>query len=263
MTAMAEAAIVLLLGLALGSFATALAWRVPRGISWIGGRSACTGCKKPLTARDLVPVLSWLAAGGKCRHCGAAVSWRYPLAEAVTAAGCLGIYAVWGFTVPAFLIMAALPFLMALLMIDAESMILPDSLVAIAAILSIFMIIYQYVVYGPAFGFGSQAVLKLAAAPVYGGLVWLMGVLVAFVRKKDALGFGDVKFFAMAGLWLGLSWLPFFLIGAGLCGVFTGLYWRLILKKNTFPFGPALILALYAGLLGQGLELPPFPLGWF
>jgi len=257
---------VIFTGLVLGSFATALTWRVPRGIPWaaIGGRqkefarSQCVSCQKTIPVQDLAPVFSWIALKGKCRHCGHAIGWQYPAIEIVTLLGCLGVYMVWGFTAPAFIIMAAVPLLVALLAIDLEHMILPNQLVALAAALAIILIVYQYLAYDASFGFGRQALQKLAGMAVFAGVAWLMGAAVGFLKKKEALGMGDVKFFAMAGLWLGLVYLPFFLIFSGLMGVISGIGYRYALKKEIFPFGPALILALYAGLLLQGLEIVPF-----
>jgi len=79
--------VALVFGLIIGSFLGAFTYRMPRGISVAHGRSECPSCGTSLTARDLVPVLSWLLHGGKCRHCGAAVSPRYPLIESATAIG--------------------------------------------------------------------------------------------------------------------------------------------------------------------------------
>lgn len=262
--ALFEFAFILLIGLVLGSFATALTWRVPRHIPWAGGgqeplaRSRCTSCDHLLYYQDLIPVFSWIASRGKCRYCAHAISWHYPLIETLTLLGCLGVYAVWGFTVPAFIIMAVIPFLVALLAIDAEHYILPDQLVGIAALLALMLMVYQWVAYDSSFGFARQGLLKLAGALVYGGVAWGMGCLVKLLKKKDALGMGDVKFFAMAGFWLGLAYLPFFLVFSGLAGVACGAFYKYALGKEPFPFGPALILTLYAGLLLQGLEIVPF-----
>ena len=79
-----------LFGLIIGSFLGALTYRLPRGKSVAQGRSQCPHCKTPLKAIDLVPVLSWLATGGKCRYCGAPISARYPLIELTTAVLFLG-----------------------------------------------------------------------------------------------------------------------------------------------------------------------------
>ena len=66
-----------LLGLLFGSFVTMLSWRLPRRRS-LGGRSRCPHCDTPLGVRDLVPVLSWAASGGRCRHSGTGIYVRYP-----------------------------------------------------------------------------------------------------------------------------------------------------------------------------------------
>ena len=73
-------------GLALGSFATVVAHRVPRGESIVSGRSRCPGCGATIAAYDNVPVLSWLLLRGRCRHCGERISVRYPLTELAMAA---------------------------------------------------------------------------------------------------------------------------------------------------------------------------------
>lgn len=262
-----EYAIVVFIGLVLGSFATALVWRVPRGIPWalavddgkrVVVRSGCPNCNKILSFKDLIPLFSWMALRGKCRYCGTPIGVRYVLIELATMLGCLGVYSVWGFTVPAFIIMAVVPVLMALFAIDAEHMILPNQLVLIGAGLALILILYQYLAYDPSYGFGRQALFKLAGMVVFGGIVWLLGWVTELVLKKEALGFGDVKFFAMAGLWLGLPYLPFFLILSGVLGVVLGIFYRIFVKKRLYPFGPALILALYTCLLLQGLEIVPF-----
>ena len=74
-------ALVAIVGLAMGSAVTALAHRVPRGVSWAQGRSACPMCGHPLGVLDLIPLLSFVASRGRCRHCGARIAWRYPLTE--------------------------------------------------------------------------------------------------------------------------------------------------------------------------------------
>jgi leader peptidase (prepilin peptidase)/N-methyltransferase len=76
----------LLLGLTLGSFTTMLSYRVPRRLSILYPPSQCPTCHAPLTARDLVPVLSWLLEKGRCRHCHSPISVRYLAIELVTTA---------------------------------------------------------------------------------------------------------------------------------------------------------------------------------
>ena len=87
----------LLVGLALGSFTTMLSYRAPRNISIVTPPSHCTKCHTPLKVRDLVPVLSWLIARGKCRHCGAKIGLRYLVIELVTTISCIAAFAYFGF----------------------------------------------------------------------------------------------------------------------------------------------------------------------
>jgi leader peptidase (prepilin peptidase) / N-methyltransferase len=254
-----EIALTALLGLGLGSFATALAWREARNLSWwtlvkgkagesTSARSQCTSCSTTLGLFDLIPVFSWLFSRGKCRHCKQPVSVLYPITETGVLLACLGIYAAWGFTPAAFCIMAAIPFLAALTIVDSERMILPDRLMILCAVPA-FVFIWLTSAANP----GHTMIMHGAAAILYAGAIWLTGAVMSFLLKKEALGFGDVKFMAMAGLWIGPLWLPFYLIISGLAGVVWGTAWRVILKNNIFPFGPALIISLYACLLLKGM----------
>lgn len=78
---------VIIFGLALGSFFSCAAYRIPRGISlWQRQRSFCPHCLTPLTSRELIPVLSYIMQRGRCRSCGRAIGWRYPAIEVITLA---------------------------------------------------------------------------------------------------------------------------------------------------------------------------------
>lgn len=80
-----------LLGLMVGSFLNVVVYRLPRGMSVVQPGSHCPGCGTPLGARDNVPVVSWLALRGRCRHCRQPISPRYPLVELATAASFVGL----------------------------------------------------------------------------------------------------------------------------------------------------------------------------
>ncbi len=84
-------------GLALGSFTTMLSYRAPRRISIVTPPSHCPKCSTPLKARDLVPLLSWLIARGKCRACDATIGLRYVIIELVTAGACVVAFVWIGF----------------------------------------------------------------------------------------------------------------------------------------------------------------------
>lgn len=234
-----------LLGLVLGSFATALAWRLPRGVSMISkARSACPACKADLGIPDLVPLFSWLALKGRCRRCKAQIPARYPLIELGTLALCLGFYFVHGFTWQTpFLFMLA-PVLAAIIAIDLEHKIIPDALNA-----AVFLLGLGFLAAGKP---DMQHVTgALAGAALYGGGSFLLRFVFTLVLKREPLGLGDVKFFAAAGTWLGAAPLAaaFFMTLSGGFGVVLALAWKKLTGEEAFPFGPALVLAFVALML--------------
>jgi leader peptidase (prepilin peptidase)/N-methyltransferase len=241
--------LVALLGLALGSFSTALIYRAPRDLPWAGAsRSLCPQCGKMLGAADLVPVFSWLFSGGKCRHCHQKIDASYPLTEIGVAVACLCVYGTLGLTPGAVLLIVCVPFLTALLVIDLQRMILPTRLTVIVGALGLVRLAAM-TFYENAITPREAVVEYLAAGLIYGGASWALGMAMTKILKKDALGMGDVKFFAAAGLWLGLSNLGLFCIISGVAGIILGLLWKFTRKSAVFPFGPALIAAFYLLLI--------------
>jgi prepilin signal peptidase PulO-like enzyme (type II secretory pathway) len=244
-----------LIGLCLGSFATALTYRIPRGQSWIVSKgraehSACPSCHHSLPWFDLFPLLSWISLQGRCRYCRATIGWQYPGIEVAALLACLCIYGVFGLTLTGVIVMLAVPFLVSMVAIDLEHMILPDQINLILGVLGTVYILSSVGIAGIAW-----AVL---AAVVYAALSYATAWAMTKILKKDAMGLGDVKFFAVAGLWLGLPMLPAFLMFSGLIGIGLGLMWKILWKKERFPFGPALILSFFACLL-----LMPQIMGFF
>src|SRR5262249_36858379 len=124
-------------GLVFGSFVTALSYRLPRGESIARGRSKCPACGHVLTAADLVPVLSWVANRGGCRHCGAKGPWRYPAIEVVTASLCVSAALVADDLRHFCLLLITAPVMMALIVIDLEHRRLPNALVGLLAALAL------------------------------------------------------------------------------------------------------------------------------
>lgn len=251
-----ELIVVIVLSLSLGSFATALVWRVPRGIPWTFAkwrreghtfeRSSCPSCGAVLKILDLVPFLSWIFLRGKCRYCNAAISWRYPLIEVSVLVGSLGAYASWGFTPEVFVIMAALPFLVALMAIDLDHMVLPDQLVFPLFLMGLIFFFYSEGYRISLSDFTTGALPRsLAGAAVFAGIAWLTGFILSRILKADVLGMGDIKFFGAAGVWLGIELLPEFFICSGFLGIVFGTLWQMKTGRRLFPFGPAIILALY------------------
>ena len=231
------------LGLFFGSLASALSYRLPRGLPIGADRSRCPACGTPLMPRDLVPLLSWSLNRGRCRHCAASVSWRYPAIEAVTALVFFGAWLVGGGDLLRTALLALTGFaLIVITVADLEERIIPD-------VMLLFLLPVAFTWRAVTDGDWIDAGLGASF-----GLAMSLGLRWAFRRwrGKDALGLGDVKFLGVAGLYLGLQGFSAFLIIAGCAGIGLGVIWRLAGHGRIFPFGPALCLALAAVLIGVG-----------
>lgn len=226
----------------LGSFASLTAYRLPRGETIAGGRSRCPKCLHQLSAADLVPVLSYIWTRGKCRHCAAPVPLRYPVIELATAVLFLLALQAAGPGLPAIALGLLALGLVIITVIDLEYLIIPDSIsLALAGL-------------GLAWhGLADDPVAAWMMA-IAGGLAgflsaWLLRILFRRLKGREALGFGDVKFFGVAGLWTGIAGLADFMMISGLSGILIAAIWRWRGGGAVFPFGPALAAGLFTAML--------------
>jgi leader peptidase (prepilin peptidase) / N-methyltransferase len=226
-------------GLALGSFATVVAYRVPRGESIVSGRSRCPGCGATIAAYDNVPVLSWLLLRGRCRRCGERISVRYPLTELSMA----GLFAATTLILGTddvgqlFLALALCAMLVIVTLTDLERGLIPNAVLLAGAVVAL--------VIAAATDVGSLPE-RLAAAAGAGG--FLFCVALAYPR---GMGMGDVKLVAVMGLYLGRAVAPALLVGFG-AGALVGLAMiarkGAAARKQAVPFGPFLALGGVVGL---------------
>ncbi|MBP7340181.1 A24 family peptidase [Niveispirillum sp.] len=226
-----------LTGACFGSLTAAMAWRLPRGVT-VWGRSACPSCGHVLGPLDLIPLLSWLLLRGRCRHCHTPVSAAYPLIEGGTALFWTLCALLLPDPVLALTVSLLGTCLLFLALVDARWRYLPDAGVLLVALLALVpgrMDVIDSLSGGLTFGF-----LAL-------GVRWLVGRHLG----REALGLGDVKLMAAAGLWLGPFGLPPFLILSGLTGIGQVLLLRAAGRQTSdgVPFGPALSLSLLACVL--------------
>ena len=161
------------LGLIFGSFATALAYRLPRGESVSTGRSKCPNCGHQITALENVPVFSWLFLRGRCRNCGNKISVRYPLIELATAFLFVAAAAKFGFTPEAFIFAGFFWVLVVLTVIDLELKLLPNKVVYPLVLFMYVGFVLTAVVRGDGFGVTRALVLGvLALAGVVAVMTW-------------------------------------------------------------------------------------------
>lgn len=205
-------ALLTLLGLLLGSFGNVVIWRVPRGESVNSPGSHCPGCDAPIAWYHNIPVLSYVALGGRCRACGIRIPVRYPLVELVSAA--LFAFAALRFGAGAQAVFAAalLWGLLVLSIIDMEHYRLPNPIVGGLAIVGLAGAAAAQITGAPVLplvGLASAGILSepLAVAAVgalaAGGLSLAVAEFYERVRKQTGLGMGDVKLLAVFGLFMG------------------------------------------------------------
>ena len=191
-------------GLLIGSFLNAWAWRLAHHESISKGRSHCPSCGHQIRAYDNIPVLSWLLLRGRCRDCGAPISWRYPVGEAVTAALFVGIVLLDGLDwvlVPHLLFVSALVLVS---QVDLEVRLIPDVVILPVAAVGVPLMIL--------FGDGpwwEWLVAALGAA----GFLFLISEVYYRVRHVEGMGFGDVKLALCMGVYLGAAVVPALFIG--------------------------------------------------
>lgn len=228
-----------ILGAIFGSFVSMASHRLITEEDMIKKSSYCPACKHKLSALDLVPIFSWLCLKGKCRHCKVHISSRYPLIELSLAAVFALTYSVYGLTAIGFALLATAVALMVLIVTDFEEYYIPDGILIILAFIGV---IYAY-----------YAGILSFLTPIKSLSLYLFAYLTKYlfikIRKKDGLGYGDVKFMLIIGIYLPFMAIPLFLILSGLTGIAIGLYWKYVKKNEYYPFGPALATSMYILLL--------------
>ena len=236
------------LGLLIGSFLTVVVDRVPDGRSVAAPPSACGACGHRLTALDLVPIGSWLALRGRCRHCGAKIGIEPLVLEAATAALFVAMALRFGAdpVLPAFLVLSAA--LVALVWIDLRLFRLPREITYTAIALSLPVIVIAALI--------DDAPDRIWDA-VLGAAIALAVMLVIYAASRGGLGDGDVRLAPLLGLHLGYldpAIVPIGLFLGFAIGAVVGIAAMAIGKagrKTALPFGPFLaagtLAATWAG----------------
>jgi leader peptidase (prepilin peptidase)/N-methyltransferase len=236
--------LIALLGLCLGSFLNVVIYRLPLGRSLARPGSACPACKAPIAPYDNIPLASWLMLRGRCRHCRARISGRYPAVESLGAV-CL-LLAAAGSTGPAAAAVrgAVLLAMVAVTLIDYDHRIIPDEISLGGIPLGLLAC--------PLIGV-SRLDSLIGAAAGAGGLL-AIALLYSAVRKVEGMGGGDIKLAGMLGAFLGWQGVLMTLILGSLFGSVVGIALMASGKgsgKTALPFGtflaPAGALILLVG----------------
>jgi leader peptidase (prepilin peptidase)/N-methyltransferase len=259
-------------GLAIGSFLNVVIYRLPKMMQaeWqaqcaeLEGQeppaaprfnllipgSHCPACKTPLRIRDNLPLLSYLASGRKCAHCGVRISARYPVVEVLTAT--LAVWVAWrfGFGVAGIAALILTFVLIVLTFIDADTTLLPDSLTL--PLLWGGLLLNIRATFVPI----EQAVIGAAAGYL---ILWSIYWLFKLATGKEGMGYGDFKLLAALGAWFGWKMLLPIVLLSSVVGAAVGIVLLILARRGRdipIPFGPYLAAAGFIALIyGEDIAL--------
>jgi len=255
---------VLLIGMAVGSFLNVVIFRLPRRESIVSPRSRCFSCGAALTALDLVPVFSYIFLWGKCRHCGRAFSPRYMIVEVLTGLSAVACLTFIGPNLYAVSVFVMICILIAIFFIDLDWMIIPDEMVLLLVGFGVSLngLGIWRAQFGELILFTERTALATYTISLPGSIVGMVlgaGVFLLIgwasekIVRRPTMGGGDVKLAGAMGALLGpgYQFLAFFLY-AVFVGALIGLLamaFRRKKRRGYIPFGPMLAASGAAMLL--------------
>jgi len=215
----------------------------PAPFNLVVPRSQCPNCGHKIASWENIPVISYLVLGGKCAGCRTPIPLRYPLVEITTALLSMLVAHHYGFSWQTLGLLFFTWTLVALFMIDAQTMLLPDDLtypllwVGILLNMNAWYVPLTDSVLGAVFGYLS---------------LWSIYHLFKLLTGKEGMGYGDFKLLAALGAWGGWQILPFIIFASSAFGALFGIAWMLI-KRNgqslPMPFGPWLAMAGFVAMI--------------
>lgn len=229
-------AIWFMLGLCVGSFCNVLIYRIPKGEEFVRTPSHCVSCGHSLKWYELIPLVSWLIQGGKCRACGAKVSAQYPIVETLNGIAwlitALLFREAW---ITALLYCGLFSLLVVLSFIDWRTYTIPNGISLAIFLLGMIRVITDL-------GQWSEYLIGLISVSAF-------FLLLYFLTGGSGLGMGDVKLVGAAGLLLGWQKILFAVIIGSVLGA---LIHSLRMKSGSgrkLAFGPYLSVGIWVSAL--------------
>jgi leader peptidase (prepilin peptidase) / N-methyltransferase len=219
--------IIFISGLIIGSFLNVVIYRLPVGESIILPASHCPYCKTPLKIYDLIPVISYLSTGGKCRYCGHKISWQYPFVEILTAILFLFFYLYYGIKCEFIIFLILISLLIVSSFIDIRYQIIPNKITYSGIIIGLLMsVFFKHISF---------------ISSILGMIIPAAFLLFISSFFKKGLGMGDVKLVAMIGTFISYKYTLIGIFIGSLSGSIIALIlmgFGLIDRKSRIPFGP-------------------------
>ena len=240
---------VIILGALWGSFANVCIIRMPQGKGVVVGRSFCIKCNKKIQWFDNIPIISYLLLKFKCRNCKTKISFQYFLVETISLINFLVLYLIFGISLTTlFLIILSVVFLI-IFFIDLKHYIIPNSLT------------YSMMILGfiKSFVPNLDPIFPNYLNSLIGGLlgyaiIWSIIYFYRQFKKKEGMGLGDAKLFAVIGFWFGWISIPFVIFLSSIIALLSVLPDLLRSSKklsSQIPFGPFIILGTIFYLVFQ------------
>ena len=231
-----------LFGLVVGSFLNVVIWRLPRGLNLSKPPSHCPGCQRRIRWIENIPVFSWLIQAGRCRGCRQPIRFRYPFVELLT--GFLFFAAAWAWghhVITAVVVALALAALVAITYIDWDHKIIPDVISKPGIVLGVLVAPLtvlpdrpQQILGGAKPGLNAL-LIALAGVAVGAGILLAIRWLGSVLKKREAMGLGDVKLLAFLGALLGPIYVLVALVLGSIAGSLIGLALVLIGRARALP----------------------------
>jgi len=240
---------VIILGALWGSFANVCIIRMPQGKGVVVGRSFCVKCNKKIQWFDNIPIISYLLLKFKCRNCKTKISFQYFLVETISLINFLVLYLIFGISLTTlFLIILSVVFLI-IFFIDLKHYIIPNSLTYSMMILGFIKSFVPNL--DPIF---PNYLNSLIGGLLGYGIIWSIIYFYRQFKKKEGMGLGDAKLFAVVGFWFGWISIPFVVFLSSIIALLSVLPDLLRSSKklsSQIPFGPFIILGTIFYLVFQ------------
>tara|TARA_A100001388_G_scaffold164065_1_gene122488 strand:+ start:789 stop:1550 length:762 start_codon:yes stop_codon:yes gene_type:complete len=231
---------VIILGGLWGSFANVCIYRLPLDKGVVSGRSYCPKCKNQINWKDNIPILSYFLLSGKCRKCKKKISPQYVFVEFLSILFFTFIYFLYGITLTTLLlIILSLSFII-IFFIDLKHFIIPNE------------ITFSMMVLGFIKSFDPNLnslfpnyINSLIGGLLGYGIIWSIIYFYKQLRKKEGMGLGDAKLFAVIGFWFGWLAIPFIIFLSSiiaLLSVAPSLIKNSKTMSSQIPFGPYIII---------------------